>query len=83
MNGPSHTARDRLGHTASGSFVVSLRVAVSLSLLEPARLCSPGLERRANRALVAGLRAARDLMDLVNRRDHIRASISESPMVSV
>ena len=71
----TYIAGVRLGQTEPGSFVVNLRVAVSPSLAEPdqAHLFAPPFERRANRTLVAGLRAAREATDLVNRGDHIRA----------
>ena len=64
-----------MGHAEPGSFVVNLRVPVSPSLAEPeqSHLFAPPFERRATRTLVAGLRAAREATDLVNRGDHIRA----------
>ena len=71
----TYIASVRLGQTEPGSFVVNLRVPVSPSLAEPdqTHLFAPPFERRANRTLVAGLRAAREATDLVNRGDHIRA----------
>lgn len=65
----------RLGQTEPGSFVVNLRVPVSPSLAKPdqTHLFEPPFERRANRTLVAGLRAAREATDLVNRGDDIQA----------
>ncbi len=71
----TYLAGVRLGPTEPGSFVVNLRVPVSPSLAEPEQtdLFAPPFERRANRTLVAGLRAAREATDLVNRGDHIRA----------
>ena len=71
----TYLAGVRLGPTEPGSFVVNLRVSVSPSLAEPDQidLFAPPFERRANRTLVAGLRAAREATDLVNRGDHIRA----------
>lgn len=71
----TYVASVRLGQTEPGSFVVNLRVPVSPSLAEPDQtyLFSPPFERRANRKLVAGLRAAREATDLVNRGDHVRA----------
>ncbi len=71
----TYIASVRLGQTEPGSFVVNLRVPVSPSLAEPdqTHLFAPPFERRANRTLVAGLRAAREVTDLVNRGDHIRA----------
>ena len=71
----TYIASVRLGQTEPGSFVINLRVPVSPSLAEPdqTHLFAPPFERRANRTLVAGLRAAREATDLVNRGDHIRA----------
>ena len=71
----TYIASVRLGQTEPGSFVVNLRVPVAPSLAEPdqTHLFAPPFERRANRKLVAGLRAAREATDLVNRGDHIRA----------
>ena len=71
----TYIASVRLGQTEPGSFVVNLRVPVSPSLAEPdqAHLFAPPFERRANRTLVAGLRAAREATDLVSRGDHVRA----------
>ena len=71
----TYIASVRLGQTEPGSFVVNLRVPVSPSLAESdqTRLFAPPFERRATRTLVAGLRAAREATDLVNRGDHIRA----------
>ena len=65
----------RLGQTEPGSFVVNLRVPVSPLLAKPdqTHLFAPPFERRANRTLVAGLRAAREATDLVNRGDDIQA----------
>ena len=59
----------RLGQTEPGSFIVNLRVPVSPALAEPdqTHLFEPPFERRANRTLVAGLRAVREATDLVNR----------------
>lgn len=59
----------RLGQTEPGSFIVNLHVPVSPALAEPDQnhLFEPPFERRANRTLVAGLRAAREATDLVNR----------------
>ena len=71
----TYMAGVRLGHTEPGSFVVNLRVPVSPSLAEPeqSHLFAPPFERRANRTLVAGLEAAREATDLVNRGNDIRA----------
>ena len=71
----TYLAGVRLGPAEPGSFVVNLRVSVSPSLAEPDQigLFAPPFERRANRTLVAGLRAARAATDLVNRGDHVRA----------
>ena len=59
----------RLGQTAPGSFIVNLQVPVSPALAEADQnhLFEPPFERRANRTLVAGLRAVREATDLVNR----------------
>ena len=71
----TYLAGVRLGPTEPCSFVVNLRVSVSPSLAEPDQfnLFAPPFERRANRTLVAGLRAAREATDLVHRGDHVRA----------
>ena len=65
----------RLGQTEPGSFVVNLLVPVAPPLAEPdqTHLFEPPFERRANRTLVTGLRAAREATDLVNRGDGIQA----------
>ena len=59
----------RLGQTEPGSFIVNLQVPVSPALAEPdqTHLFEPPFERRANRTLVAGLRAVREATDSVNR----------------
>ena len=59
----------RLGQTAPGSFIVNLQIPVSPALAEADQnhLFEPPFERRANRTLVAGLRAVREATDLVNR----------------
>ena len=71
----SYVSSVRLGQTEPGSFVVNLLVPVSPSLAEPdhAHLFEPPFERRANRTLVAGLRAMREATDLINRGDDIWA----------
>ena len=71
----SYVASVRLGQTEPGSFVVILLVPVSPSLAEPdhAHLFEPPFERRANRTLVAGLRAMREATDLINRGGEIGA----------
>ena len=64
-----------MGQTEPGSFVVNLLVPVPPPLAEPdqTHLFEPPFERRANRTLVTGLRAAREATDLVNRGDGIQA----------
>ena len=71
----SYVSSVRLGQTEPGSFVVNLLVPVSPSLAEPdhAHLFEPPFERRANRTLVAGLRAMREATDMINRGDDIWA----------
>ena len=86
MNGrPPTSPASGLGQTEPGSFVVNLRVPVSPSLAEPdqTHLFAPPFERRANRKLVAGLRAAREATDLVNRGTIFEPSINESRTESV
>ena len=71
----TYLAGVRLGQTEPGSFVVNLLVPVAPPLAEPdqTHLFHPPFERRANRTLVTGLRAAREATDLVNRGDGIQA----------
>ena len=71
----AYLASVRLGQTEPGSFVVNLLVPVAPPLAEPdqTHLFEPPFERRANRTLVTGLRAAREATDLVNRGDGIQA----------
>ena len=71
----TYLAGVRLGPTEPGSFVVNLLVPVAPPLAEPdqTHLFEPPFERRANRTLVTGLRAAREATDLVNRGDGIQA----------
>ena len=53
-------------HERASTYIAGVRLGQT-------ELFVPPFERRANRTLVAGLRAAREATDLVNRGDHIRA----------
>ncbi len=58
----------RLGHTEPGSYVINLLSPVAPSLGDGEALSADPFERKVVRRLVSGLRAAREGVDLVDRR---------------